>query len=186
MIFAWFFGIYRVWRGKFSFREGFGPWRPWWPLLAAILFLTLWALSPRVHLVGVRILIVPGVEEAFGNFLSVFRSSGRFIWPLYYAVMIGILAGWLRRDERWVTPMLLALLLVQAFELWPFYHQFPGNLPNPAPAEFGALEPRLGPIRRMQLVPAAKMARARRAAGRSLGARNSFAWPCVPREAGGI
>jgi hypothetical protein len=65
-----------------------------WVILTC-LCLFLFAAATRYQVFGHVILKVP-LPPMFEKIASAFRSSGRFIWPLYYLIMIGILACFFR------------------------------------------------------------------------------------------
>lgn len=107
-------------------------WRPssWWPqakaavkaqapLVLAVLALALLAFSSVVTVTGETVLTLRGVARPFLPLLAALRSSGRFIWPLGYLVLTGILAHvvwrW-RQRPRVATALLLGAVLLQVVD----------------------------------------------------------------------
>ncbi|MCY1003456.1 DUF6311 domain-containing protein [Myxococcus sp. MISCRS1] len=94
------------------------------PLLAVVGLLALLAFSTTMTLGGTTVLSMRKVAEPFMPVLGMFRASGRFIWPLHYVVLTGILAlvTWRWRERPVViTSVLLGALLIQVVdteELW--------------------------------------------------------------------
>ncbi|GEL74487.1 hypothetical protein MVI01_62710 [Myxococcus virescens] len=96
------------------------PWRRGLPFAVAVLLLAVYALSSRVTWTGRLVVDLGGLYEPFSRLTSAFRASGRFIWPLCYAVMGGALLLWLRqwRERAWVGTAVLALAVaVQAYDV---------------------------------------------------------------------
>lgn len=74
----------------FAARRGFRPGRfprPLLPLAVSLSVLLLFAMSNRWTLGPFEILVIP-LPETAERAAGLFRSSGRFIWPVTYAVMI--------------------------------------------------------------------------------------------------
>ncbi|MCP3060286.1 DUF6311 domain-containing protein [Myxococcus sp. K38C18041901] len=94
------------------------------PLLVAVGLLTLLAFSTTLTFGGVILLSVRKLTDVFMPVLGMFRSSGRFIWPLHYLVLTGILAlvVWRWRERPAVlTGILLGAVAIQVVdteELW--------------------------------------------------------------------
>tara|TARA_B100000686_G_C16805430_1_gene989826 strand:+ start:5145 stop:7280 length:2136 start_codon:yes stop_codon:yes gene_type:complete len=55
--------------------------------LLIIVFLSLWAITTNIHLEGKQIFSLPLHNYIFGM-LSIFAATGRFIWPVYYLLII--------------------------------------------------------------------------------------------------
>ncbi|MBL0698592.1 DUF6311 domain-containing protein [Comamonas sp. JC664] len=90
------------------------------PFTVAVLLLAVYALSSRVTWAGQTVVDLGAVYEPFSRLTSAFRASGRFIWPLSYAVMGGALLLGLRqwRDRAWVgTAALAVAVAVQAYDV---------------------------------------------------------------------
>jgi hypothetical protein len=77
------------------------------------------AISPRVTM-GDRVLV--DLTGPWAAPLSLFRSTGRFLWPLTYAILAWTIATLVRRTSPRVGAALLAVgLCVQAYDLSDFY-----------------------------------------------------------------
>ncbi|QRK08804.1 hypothetical protein JQX13_01060 [Archangium violaceum] len=99
-------------------------WTPHWkrvvPLAVCCLLLAVYAFSSRITVMGRLVLDLQALYQPVMRLVEPFRSSGRFIWPLHYALLTGALAlvlgAWRRRP--WVAIGLLALAVgVQVFDL---------------------------------------------------------------------
>ena len=96
-------------------RRGDAPlWRRHWPLLLALLPLTLLAIGSRLSFGPWTVF---GAETHWPP-LAAFRASGRFIWPLYYAVFAFAVRGNARRFGALAGAAILgAASLLQLAEL---------------------------------------------------------------------
>ena len=92
------------------------------PLLAAIFVLILYALSNDIRFGAVTILKYP-IPNSIMDVLGIFQSSGRFIWPLYYFVIISILYLWIKRERNNYKKsiFLIIILIVQFTDIYPMY-----------------------------------------------------------------
>ncbi|WP_291297592.1 DUF6311 domain-containing protein [Elioraea sp.] len=128
-------------------------------LALALAGLTVLAISHRVGL-GERIVLdlgtVPGVLEQF-------RASGRFFWPVAYALLIGA-AVLLARSGRAGPVLVLAFGIVQAVDAAPIRRDL-ADWANARPAwtlDAPALRPMMMQARALTLLPS---------------------WPCIPADA---
>lgn len=98
-------------------RARFDPafWRRHGALLAALFLLTLYALSNRVFL-GNNLLYTVWVSPDLDNLTSTFRSSGRFFWPVGYAIVVFTVLGVARYMRPW--PAAAVLTAVVALQFW--------------------------------------------------------------------
>lgn len=98
----------RIWRARSATLP-----RRHWPLLAVLIVLACVALSNKLAVGSAEPVIIP-LPEFVLDALSVFQSSGRFFWPVYYALLCWIL--WLVvssfRHET-ALALLSAALLIQ-------------------------------------------------------------------------
>lgn len=107
----------------------------WGWLIAAMAGLYLFALSPRVHL-GNEVLLsyLPTVQDI--ELFHTFRSTGRFVWLLWYGLVLALLVGWSRlRFSPWLLGSLLwVAVTLQVYDLQPLFkgRHLP---PRPAPEE---------------------------------------------------
>jgi hypothetical protein len=89
-----------------------------WPLLVAVFAMWLYALSHRVSLRGEGVLYLGELYAPFKNVTGIFRSSGRFAWPLYIVlVAVAVSAAARFKDARIGRAVLLVAVLLQASEL---------------------------------------------------------------------
>jgi hypothetical protein len=93
-----------------------------WPLVIAAALMAAFALSNHVTLAGHEIMTMRAFYEKFTAAVEPLRASGRFIWPMHYVVMTGILAivvgkplaGW-----RVTNVCLAAAVAIQFAEVRP-------------------------------------------------------------------
>jgi hypothetical protein len=85
-------------------------WRRTLPLAIVLVPLTLFALAFPWRLFGKPLVDLEWFWRPFGFFTGALRTSGRFIWPLYYAILAGAVGVWLLRRPRF-APIALALVL---------------------------------------------------------------------------
>jgi hypothetical protein len=130
-------------------------------LVAALLALTALAVSHRVGFGG-RLLLDLGEAPAV---LEQFRASGRFFWPVAYALLVGVAAG-LALLPRVGPVLVLAMGLVQAADALPLRRALAGWAGgHPAWTEDApALRAAFAEARRLTLLPS---------------------WPCVDHATGG-
>ncbi|HYO58464.1 DUF6311 domain-containing protein [Archangium sp.] len=105
----------KPWRSEWSPR-----WRRVVPLAVCCLLLAVFAFSSRITFQGRLVLDLQALYQPVMRLVDPFRSSGRFIWPLHYALLTGALALVLRAWHRrpWVGNGLLALAVgMQVFDL---------------------------------------------------------------------
>jgi hypothetical protein len=90
-----------------------------WPLLAILLALLVFAVTPHVTIGGRggTLVTLPGWMLSIGGAL---RNSERMVWPLAYALILAAIAlghrAWGGRRTGW---LLLGLLTLQVVDLWP-------------------------------------------------------------------
>jgi len=92
------------------------------PVLAACLFFTFLALSPKITAGDATLFVMP-VPDALLHLLSVFRSSGRFFWPANYLILLGaIVAATMAFKTRSARLVVLgAAFLIQIFDTQPIH-----------------------------------------------------------------
>ncbi len=90
--------------------------RIWWIMVIALAFI---ALGPKPG-IGEFVLFSYLSEVHNWSWLQAFRSTGRFIWPLWYTLAFFVIQTWSQvKLGKFQTPVLLLLLLVQAIDIWP-------------------------------------------------------------------
>lgn len=94
--------------------------RPLRPLLIMSLVFSMAAISARV-VVGQQVVGTIPLPCTVLDMLAVFRSSGRFFWPVHELLTLGALVGCLMvLRKRWAARMtLVAVLCLQFFDLLP-------------------------------------------------------------------
>jgi len=101
-----------LWRG----RRTWPVWRPALPLVAALVGLTLFALSHKIYVRHTLVLSVPLPARAL-TVLNELRSSGRMFWPVAYALLAGAVLVLDRFARRAVSATVLtAALLLQVVD----------------------------------------------------------------------
>jgi Family of unknown function (DUF6311) len=104
-------------------REALGPLLPpgLWPLLTVCGLMALFAFSARMQLAGWTVFSFQRVSEVvLAPLARVFRSSGRFIWPLHYLFILGAIAGLLRvlrNRPAWAAAALGLAVVLQAADV---------------------------------------------------------------------
>jgi hypothetical protein len=91
------------------------------PLLAACFLEVIFALSNVVFL-NDQILWAIKLPDWLFNICSMFRSSGRFIWPVFYLMIrFGLIN--LLRNVRFTTPILIVLIFLQLIDIQPLFFE---------------------------------------------------------------
>jgi len=106
--------------------------RRWAPLAILCVLLALFALSNVIGLLDRETLPIPlpGPLEQLGR---MFRSSGRFVWPLAYLITIGAVVLAARRlTLRLAIPVLVALFTLQVVDSQWNWSAFRRTMPAPA------------------------------------------------------
>lgn len=114
-------------------------WRPWswWeqakaqmkarrPLVLVVLALTVLSFSSVVMVAGWTVVSIRQLVAPLLPVLETFRSSGRFIWPLHYAVLMGCIAlvVWRWRQRPAVaTGVLLGAVILQVLDAGDFWER---------------------------------------------------------------
>jgi Family of unknown function (DUF6311) len=86
----------------------------WWPLVAVIVALSLFAFSTRLTL-GSHILFDLGAKQI--PLIGAFRGSGRFIWTSCYALTLIVTVLVAQRAGRFAAPLLALAFFAQLFDL---------------------------------------------------------------------
>jgi hypothetical protein len=83
-------------------------------LIIALVVLTLFALSPRIT-AGPWTLVE--YDERWWGPFAVFRASGRLFWPVYYAIILGMLAAVCRLGGKCARSIMFVAVVVQAVDV---------------------------------------------------------------------
>jgi hypothetical protein len=90
------------------------------PLLVVVALMWMYALSSQVCWQGELVLDARALYREFDALTGIFRSSGRFVWPLHFMLMAGAVWGGATLEPRWLGRLLLVLAVgAQAAELNP-------------------------------------------------------------------
>jgi len=91
--------------------------------LAPVIFaFFVFALSDKIHL-GPHLLIDLHYGSLLGPITAMLRSSGRFMWPVSYTLILAALLAIARLPRRWIKPVLIAALVLQIADLSAFLRQ---------------------------------------------------------------
>jgi hypothetical protein len=121
---------------------GCGPWWQWlrrrarWHAVIVAIFacFLLLALSNRIYLFNILLLDIP-LPPAVSNALGAFRSSGRFFWPIGYALAAGSVLMVLRNYRPAISvPLLLVASVLQLVDTAPLRAAIVASASGPAPA----------------------------------------------------
>lgn len=88
-------------------------------LLVGLAGMTVYALSNRIIADSTLLFTYP-VPPFLTTLVNTFRASGRFFWPVGYALLFFTLALLLRRPARWTLPVLAVALVVQWIDMSPY------------------------------------------------------------------
>lgn len=89
-----------------------------WPVLLAIAAMAFFALSSSVKYRGAQVLDLSSLYAPLSKLTAVFRSSGRFVWPLHVGLIALAVSGVAALNRPWLArALLLAAVLVQGAEL---------------------------------------------------------------------
>lgn len=106
----------------------------WLPLAAVMGTMALYALSNHVTVYGKHVADWSAFYARLGPFPSVFRSSGRFVWPLFAWLTLAACVGAARVQTLWIRQgvlLLAALFQVVDFDATraPIRHPYPPFVP---------------------------------------------------------
>jgi hypothetical protein len=121
------------------------------PFLVIVLGEAIYAASARVTFAGRTLFEAWKLFELLGPLPSMFRTSGRFVWPLHYLVILGALAVVARRPAKAWAFMVCGCAAIQLAEIPARPNEFdpPPPLPTLSPAWTGLR----GAYRHLELLP---------------------------------
>jgi len=103
--------------------------RRWLPLLIVLVLMVIFALSQDIYFADIHVVTVP-LPQKLIDLASIFRSTGRFVWPMLYLVTVGIVVMLGRRLSALVAvPILFVSFVVQALDSAPGLLVFSRHLP---------------------------------------------------------
>lgn len=123
--------------------------------VALLVFCTLFALSNRIYFFNWLVLNY-NFSDYLTSALGIFRSSGRFFWPVYYAMLLGGLALALRHGSATARIATLGLVCVlQLIDTEPLRARMGALTEAGAPMSIARSEwlPRLERARRIVITP---------------------------------
>jgi Family of unknown function (DUF6311) len=89
------------------------------PLWIAVSLMAFYSLSSHLSIAGHTFAQISFLYAPFGAITSAFRSCGRFVWPLYYLIVIMIIYK-VSREKKSLILLSIALL-IQLIDLGPAY-----------------------------------------------------------------
>ncbi|MEO0896044.1 MAG: DUF6311 domain-containing protein [Bacteroidota bacterium] len=94
----------------------------WWPLWLTAFLMFVWALSIQVYFGSTRVLRYD-IADALIPTLSAFRTTGRFVWTLYYLLLLSAFVFVVKKwpDKWWVTIVLGIVLNFQIIDQQPLW-----------------------------------------------------------------
>lgn len=116
-----------------------GQIRRHWVLAAALLLLTLWAISNHIYAGSVLLLTYPVPSVLENTVFAWFRASGRFFWPMGWmltALGVVVVIGSLR--PRMALTAAAAAILLQVADVSYMANQIADMVRHPAPSRFGS------------------------------------------------
>jgi len=125
-----------------------------YPALAVGMALfALYAVSNRITWHGEVLLAypVPGFLEKLVN---TFRASGRFFWPVGYALLFTALAVLLRRPAAWALPLLIVALPLQWVDVRPHREAVRDIASRPGKGDLLAWKTAMTGVKRVNIYPA--------------------------------
>jgi hypothetical protein len=106
----------------------------WGPLALAMLILAIWAVGWNVYFGDVLVARIPKPSGHLAAVLGAFRAHGRFFWaPGYLLLALGV--AWAsRRPQKLATPLLIAAVALQAWDMGPLRQGVRQTYYRPAPS----------------------------------------------------
>ena len=109
-------------------------------LAAALLVLTVWAISNTVYAGPVLLVSYPLPDVLLRTVLAWFRAAGRFFWPVAWFVAACAIAGTLKLFRPSAAVMLIiAAVALQAVDLSIWRSRLAALVSNPTPSAFGSM-----------------------------------------------
>ena len=95
-------------------------WYEYRPFFLACLAMFVFALSSHITIGGNTVLNIEFIYKWLEPIPSIFRTSGRFVWPLYYFLVFVIIRSFLNNKKYGITLFAFAFL-IQIIDLSPMY-----------------------------------------------------------------
>lgn len=111
------FSLFKKYRVRFR--------KKWTPLLIFILAITLFAITNQVTF-GDQLLFEFPIPDVFSKLGNVFRASGRFVWLLYYVLILGAIVIYDKIPLGRTVKVLLILMIacLQFYDIQPMFHRY--------------------------------------------------------------
>lgn len=93
--------------------------KPYPVLLIGLALFSAYAVSNRITWGTAELLSIP-LPHALEALTGTFRASGRFFWPVGYALLAFLVATLFARRSAWVLPVLAGLVVVQIVDTRPY------------------------------------------------------------------
>jgi hypothetical protein len=122
-------------------------------LTAGMVMFALYAISNRVTWRGDLLLSYP-LPHVLDKVVNTFRASGRFFWPVGYALLFAALAVLLRRPAFWALPMIAVALPLQWIDVRPHREGVRNAAAMPSRHDVAPWETALSGVRHIHLYPA--------------------------------
>lgn len=88
----------------------------WLPIAAVAIAMGLFSLSNKIALGSIELIEIP-LPEQLERFFTIFRSTGRFFWPLLYLIDFAVLAVLARRfSPRWAMTLGIVFVFAQMLD----------------------------------------------------------------------
>ncbi|HVZ17994.1 MAG TPA: hypothetical protein VG897_12800 [Terriglobales bacterium] len=101
-------------------------------LAITLILLSLFAFSNELYVGQRHVLTVP-LPAVVLNLAGIFRSSGRFVWPMLYCVMALTIVSVVSLHRRAAAGLLVASALVQWIDVAPLRAKFAASIAEAAP-----------------------------------------------------
>jgi hypothetical protein len=90
-------------------------------MIVGLLFLAFYSFASPIRFGGNPILYIDFLYKLFDPLPSIFRSSGRLMWPLYYALEFYLIYFICQQNKK-ITVLLIAIA-VQSIDLGPYFYR---------------------------------------------------------------
>ena len=128
------FLLFRFLKSPLSLRQDFKKFsKTNYPLIILCLGLIFFALSPVISF-GHHIILRLSLPDTVHQLWSIFRSTGRFFWPVYYLILISVVVFLDRYFSKRTSILLLIFaLFLQIYDFSSFYGRYGRMTPFTSP-----------------------------------------------------
>ncbi len=125
-----------------------------YPALAVgMVLFVLYAVSNRI-VWHEHLLFSYQVPSVFTKIVNTFRASGRFFWPVGYALLFIALTVLLRRPAKWALPLVVVALPLQWVDVHPHREVIRDLVSRPGKADLKTWQTVMTGVKRVNLYPA--------------------------------